>query len=207
MEVIKACEYNRDLRPEISEIFVEGFHQWLKFFSKDKAKLTRAFAHMFNLDVYYVAMDGADVAGITACTDGKTACVHLEKQPLRKHLGFLMGTVTYHILKKQFEEKPYPFEITKGMGTIEFVATSPKYRGKGVATAIISHIVSSTPYTEYVLEVADTNTNAVKLYEKLDFSEFMRVKEPHPKQSGVNYLVYMKKRAMENKEIRIENYY
>lgn len=192
MKIIRAGETDQDIRLDISKVFVDGFHQWLKFFSKDKEKLSKAFAHMFNLDVFYVAMDGDNVAGITACTDGRTPCVKLEKQPLRKHLGFIKGTTTLIILKKQFEEKPYPFEIEKGMGTIEFVATSPKYRGRGVATAIINHIVSATPYSEYVLEVADTNETAVKLYQTLGFTEFMRVKEKHSKQSGVNYLIYMK---------------
>lgn len=192
MITIKACEVNTDIRPQISKVFVDGFHQWLKFFSGDKEKLTRAFAHMFNLDVFYVAMHGGTVAGITACTDGVTKCVHLQIKPLREHLGFIMGTITHSILKKQFEEKPYPFEITPGTGTIEFVATAEGHRGKGVGLAMISHIMVSEPYGEYVLEVADTNEVAVRLYERLGFVEFMRIKEPKSKVSGVNFLVYMK---------------
>jgi ribosomal protein S18 acetylase RimI-like enzyme len=43
-----------------------------------------------------------------------------------------------------------------------------------------------------VLEVADTNLNAVNLYTKLGFKEFKRVEEKHSKASGINYLVYMK---------------
>ena len=78
------------------------------------------------------------------------------------------------------------------MGMVEFVAVSAKYRGQGVATAIMKHIFAVTPYEVYALEVADTNTNAVKLYEKLGYTEFMRIKQKHSKQSGVDYLVYMK---------------
>lgn len=78
------------------------------------------------------------------------------------------------------------------MGTVEFVATSTEYRSKGVASSIINHIFETTPYNEYVLEVADTNEKAVRLYEKLGFSEFMRVKEKHSKQSGINNLLYLK---------------
>lgn len=194
-EVALGREWNENgIQSEISSVFVDGFHQWLKFFSKDKHKLSKALAHMFNLDVFFVAMDGNRVAAITACTDGNTPCVRLQKQPLRRHLGIIMGTITYTILKKQFEEKPYPFKISNGMGTIEFVATAPNHRGAGVGTALITHILSVMPYSEYVLEVADTNTSALKLYAKLGFSEFMRVKEKHSKQSGVNFLVYMKKK-------------
>lgn len=147
---------------------------------------------MFNLDVFYIAVIDGEIAGIAACTDGKVSSVHLKSQELKKHLGFFMRTITYFILKREFEEKLYPFEITKGMGMVEFIAISIKYRGQGVASAIMKHIFDFTPYDVYALEVADTNTNAVKLYKKLGYSEFLRIRQKHSKKSGVNYLVYMK---------------
>lgn len=193
MEIIHSYEFNGDsTKMKISEIFVDGFFQWLNFFSKDKDKLTKAFSHMFNLKVFYIAVIDGEIAGIAACTDGKVSSVQLKSQELKKHLGFFMGSIAYFVLKREFEEKSYPFEITKGMGMVEFVATSAKYRGQGVASAIMTHIFESTPYDVYALEVADTNANAVKLYEKLGYSEFLRVKQKHSKKSGVNYLVYMK---------------
>lgn len=111
---------------------------------------------MFNLDVFYIAVIDGEIAGIAACTDGKVSSVHLKSQELKKHLGFFMRTITYFILKREFEEKLYPFEITKGMGMVEFIATSIKYRGQGVASAIMKHIFDFTPYDVYALEVADT---------------------------------------------------
>ncbi len=192
MRIIRAVEFENDIKMKISEIFVDGFFQWLKFFSKDKDKLTKAFSHMFNTGVFYVAVIDGEVAGIAACTDGKALSVRLESKELKKHLGFFMGTIAYSVLKREFEEKSYPFKIEKGMGMVEFVAVSAKYRGQGVATAIMKHIFAVTPYEVYALEVADTNTNAVKLYEKLGYTEFMRIKQKHSKQSGVDYLVYMK---------------
>ena len=192
MKIIKASEYGNEAKIKISKIFVDGFYQWLKFFSKDKDKLTKAFSHIFNLETFYVAVIDGEIAGMAACTDGKLASVHLDRSELKKHLGFIMGTITFHILKREFEEKTYPFEITRSMGLVEFVATSTNHREKGVASAIMNHIFNSTPYDVYELEVADTNTNAVKLYEKLGYSEFLRIKQKHSKQSGVNNLVYMK---------------
>ncbi|SES03248.1 Acetyltransferase (GNAT) family protein [Gracilibacillus ureilyticus] len=76
--------------------------------------------------------------------------------------------------------------------SIEFVATSSAFRGKGVATAIMSYLLTLHEYDYYILEVADTNTNAVKLYEKLGFMEFKRVKQKFSKKAGINYRVYMK---------------
>jgi ribosomal protein S18 acetylase RimI-like enzyme len=64
--------------------------------------------------------------------------------------------------------------------------------GKGVAYGIINEIIKQTQYEEYILEVADTNCNAVKLYEKIGFMEFKRVKYKYKRQSEINNLIYMK---------------
>jgi ribosomal protein S18 acetylase RimI-like enzyme len=183
-----------DPREQISRIFTEGFYQWLQYFSKDKEKLTFAFEHMFDLSVFYIAVEGTRIAAITALTDGQNAPIKLRARQLRKHLGFVRGTITYFILKGQLQEHKYPFEVAANVGSIEFVATDPACRQKGAAFKLINHIMANNQYNEYILEVADTNTCAVRLYEKLGFCEFHRVKERNTKQSGINFLVYMKKR-------------
>lgn len=61
-----------------------------------------------------------------------------------------------------------------------------------MASAIMKYILDSIHYDVYVLEFAYTNTKAVKLYEKLGYSELLCTKQKHSKQSGVNNLVYMK---------------
>ncbi|HKL60301.1 MAG TPA: GNAT family N-acetyltransferase [Sphaerochaeta sp.] len=192
MKIVGAKSLGNDIKIQMSEIFVDGFYQWLQFFSKDKNKLVKAFSHIFNLDVFYFAVIDGEIAGIIACTDEKMPSVRLNRKEFRKHLGIIRGIITYFMLKREFEDKKYPFEISEGMGMVEFVATSPINRGKGVATAIMNEIILSTVYDEYVLEVADTNTAAIKLYEKLGFKEFLRIKQKHSERSGVNHLVYMK---------------
>lgn len=62
MEYTKAT---KEIKPQISQIFVEGFYQWLRFFSKDKVKLTNAFAHMFNTDCFFIAAENGSVTGIS----------------------------------------------------------------------------------------------------------------------------------------------
>ena len=47
MKVMNAKEIGGDpIRNEISSIFVDGFYKWIKFFSKDKEALKKAFAHI-----------------------------------------------------------------------------------------------------------------------------------------------------------------
>ena len=67
-----------------------------------------------------------------------------------------------------------------------------EHRKKGAASALIQHIYTQPEYKNYILEVADTNTNAVALYKKLGFKEVYR-KALHTgkKYAGLNALVYM----------------
>jgi GNAT superfamily N-acetyltransferase len=205
MEYLRADKLNYDPRPQISRVFVEGFYQWLRYFSKDKEKLARALIHMFDASKFYVAVDGETIAAITAFTDGIHPPIRLDKNDLRSHLGLIGGTFAYSMLKKNLENHPYPFEVTTQMGSIEFVATAPEYRGQGVAADLIRHIMDEMPCSDYILEVADTNKTALRLYERLGFAEFIRVPEKHPKQSGLNYYVYMK-RVQKTKQ-KMEGYH
>jgi ribosomal protein S18 acetylase RimI-like enzyme len=190
MDYIKATN---EMKPQISRVFVDGFYQWLHYFSKDKAKLTRALAHMFNTDCFFVAIENGDVIAITACAAKGQQCVRLKRRVFIKHLGFIRGNIAYAMLHKEFEVKSYPITISENTGAIEFVAVASEHRGKGVAANLIQNIFSVTDFREYILEVADTNTAAVNLYKRLGFSDVLRVPQKHTKQSGINALVYMKK--------------
>lgn len=192
IEIVRANTVGESARSKISDIFVTGFIRWLGYFSKDPQQLSRAFAHMFLLDSFFVALVDGQVAGIAACTDGVSLSVRLNAKELRRHLGLFRGSVAKMVLKSQFENHPYPFTVEPGWGSVEFVVTDAQHRGQGIASAILAHIVRATPFNAYVLEVADTNLPAISLYEKFGFKEFMRVAEPYSKRSGINYLVYMK---------------
>lgn len=67
----------------MSRIFAKGFTQWLVFFSKDKNVIAKAFAHMFILDQFFVAISNGEIAGVMACTDGTKKSVRLDKKELR----------------------------------------------------------------------------------------------------------------------------
>jgi ribosomal protein S18 acetylase RimI-like enzyme len=193
MKYLPADQLGFDAREHVSRVFVIGFYQWLRYFSKDVEQLTRALAHMFDLSKFWVAADGETVAAITACTNGVKPPIRLSRPELRQHLGLLRGQLAYSMLKTHLQEHAYPFALTPQTGSIEFVATAPEYRGKGVAFALLGHVMQACGYAGYVLEVADTNEAAVRLYERLGFKEFQRVPEKHPKQSGLNFYVYMKR--------------
>ncbi len=191
--IVRADMLKIDPREQMSIIFADGFTQWLGFFSTDKGRIARAFAHMFVLDQFYVAVAGDEIAGIASFTDCKTHAVHLNAKELRKHLGLIKGTIAGIVLKKEFEgpiDQP-PADT----GSIGFVGTHPKFRGQGVASQIIRHIVENTPYHTYLIEeVADTNLAAMRLYQKLGFREYKRtrVSPKLAKKIGINYFIALK---------------
>lgn len=192
MELKRADKAGFDLRPQLSYIFVEGFYSWIQHFHKDKEKLKEVFTHIFNLKFFYVAMDGQTVASMVACTHGHTP-INLDRKIFTKILGLIKGNFTYFMLKRHMVRNAYPFSLSPKTGTIEFVATAPEYRQKGLAEKLIKFTMEQNPYNSYVLEVADTNTNAFKLYEKMGFVEMKRIAAPNPKRSGVNNYLYMRK--------------
>lgn len=191
--VIRADKLDFDVRQQMSGIFADGFTQWLIFFSKDKNIIAKAFAHMFVLDQFYVAVKGNNIAGMVACTDCKTLSVKLSKKELRKYLGFFKGSIAAIVLKKEFE-RPF-INSLPDTSSIEFVGTATEYRGQGVASQIIKHIIENTNYREYLIEeVADTNAAAMNLYKKLGFVEYRRkpVAKKIAEKIGVNNFIALK---------------
>ncbi len=80
MEIKRASELGEKAREMVSQAFVDGFGHDLRFFSKDKKKLAKALEHMFNLDVFYVALIDGEVAGITVLSDGHTQSINHDKK-------------------------------------------------------------------------------------------------------------------------------
>lgn len=192
-QIIRADQTELDVRSQMSEIFADGFTQWLGFFSKDRNKIAKAFAHIFVLNQFYLAMSGDEVAAMAACTDGTELSVRLNTKQLIKHLGYYKGILAGLMLKREFQ---VPFKNpTCDKCSIEFVGTAFEFRGQGAASQVITHILESKSYNEYLIEeVADTNIPAMKLYEKLGFKEYKRKAFPEKlaKKNGINHLISLR---------------
>ncbi|MEV5998186.1 GNAT family N-acetyltransferase [Streptomyces griseomycini] len=191
IEVVHAAELGESYRRAIAEVFVDGFGPDFSYFSKDSAKLLDALEHALVLDVFHVALIGGRPAGITACTDGRQLSLRHDRRELRRHLGLYKGTIADIGFRREFC-KPLPY-AKGGTASLEFVATGTKYRGRGVATTLLTHLLTLPQYDEYVLvDISDVNTAALRLYEKLGFREFKRTRVRHTKQTGINYYISMR---------------
>lgn len=190
IDVVPAREL--EAAPEtISRIFVECFGQHFGAFARDPERLVRAFAHTFVVDLFYVAIRDGEPAGIAACTDGVQRCVRSDGPTMRRELGTLRGTAAHLVFRSQFS-RPIP-DPRPRQGSIEFVATAARHRGKGVASALISRLHRLPQYDSFVLsEVADTNTAALRVYRRLGYTEYARRPVRHGRWSGVNAYVSLR---------------
>jgi ribosomal protein S18 acetylase RimI-like enzyme len=159
-------------------VFVDAFGPDFTYFSEAPRILADAFEHMLVLDVFHVALLHGEPAGIAACTDGRQQSAVPRGKHLRRHLGLVKGTIGAVALRREFAGG-VP-DATDRTASIEFVGTASRFQGKGVATALITHLLALPQCREYVLEtVSDINSPALNLYRKLGFVEYNRVRVKH----------------------------
>jgi len=191
IEIVAARKLGAGGRRVITEVFVDAFGPDFAYFSEDPRLLADAFEHMPVLDVFHVALLDGEPAGIAACTDGRQQSLVPRGKPLRRHFGLVKGTIAAVVLTREFSGG-VP-DATDETASIEVVGTASRFKGKGVATAIITHLLALPQYREYVLEaVSDINTPALNLYEKLGFVEYKRVPVSHTKRTGINHYISLK---------------
>ncbi len=186
VHIRKAKETDRN---NIALCIAEGFEKDFSIFCKDNQKVADAIAAGLNLERFYVADINGTIAGVLAVSDCNGRAARAEKVSLKKHFGFLKGVISTFVLKKEFEKQlEYPV-IT---GYIEFVAVRKKYRRQGIAATMLQESMMLTNYQDFVLDVTDTNDNAIQCYTRIGFEEFKRIPEKHGKQKGFNERIFMR---------------
>jgi ribosomal protein S18 acetylase RimI-like enzyme len=175
------------------EIFAASFYELLSFISPEIEVIADTLEHSFLLEHYYAGLLDDNVVGIVACSTHTERAHRFNRVQLIKKSGLIKGNLAYVRLRKHFEN-------LKGLRPhqccIEWVATDSAYRGKGVSRKMQQYLLEELPYEEYVLEVANTNYSAIRLYEKLGFVVYERKTQKNNKrQSEFNEIVYMKKLA------------
>ena len=190
MEIKKAIEFGDNMRQKISELYVDGFYDIaLKHFSKDKEILKQAFSSMFPIEYFYVAVVDNEIAGMVACLGRGNICLNIDKKIFVKYFGKFMGFLAYFTNKQYIKNLPI-HKMDNETAVIEYVVTDTKYKGRGVASALIKHIFALPEYKHFLIEVADTNPGAFALYKKLGFIETHRKK--YMPGSGINYWIHLK---------------
>lgn len=189
--VERGDELGEEYRRRITEVYVRSFAEDFVAFSRDTGKLTGAFEHMMLLERFYIALVDGEPAGLASLTEGDQTLFAPRWREIRRHLGLARGLLGYTVIRRWFMRA---FDGARpGLAEIGFVATEPAHQGRGVATALLRHLLALPGYREYVLEdIKDTNTSALGLYAKLGFTAYRRRKVRFARRAGFTELVSMR---------------
>ncbi|GAA4286504.1 N-acetyltransferase [Georgenia daeguensis] len=184
-------ELGEAYRRRVTEVYVRSFGQDFVAFSRDTGALADAFEHMLLLDRFYVALVDGDPAGLASLTEGDQTVFAPRWREIRRHLGPVRGLLCYVVIRRWFMK---PSDGARpGLAEIGFVATEPAHQGRGVATALLRHLLALPAYREYVLEdIKDTNAPALGLYAKLGFTVYKRRKVRFARRAGFSELLSMR---------------
>lgn len=172
---------------QAAAVYVDGFYKQLSSLTKDRAKLIRFIAASFVTRRFFVAVVDGRVVAIAAYSTEYQDAQKFDKDTLRE-LGWLKGWLI--ALGANTKTRKIP----NHQCLIESVTTANNYRGQGIARQLLTHMVNLKEFEEYTLEVVDTNTHAVQLYERLGFEVTRKVKKwLFRKRAGYNETWVMKK--------------
>lgn len=178
-------------RRRITEVYVRGFADDFVAFSRDTGKLADAFEHMLLLERFYIALVDGEPVGLASLTEGDQTLFAPRWREIRRHLGLVRGTLGYVVIRSWF--MGVTDGARPGLAEIGFVATEPAFQGRGVATALLRHLLELPEYREYVLEdIKDTNASALSVYAKLGFTVYKHRKVRFARRVGFTELVSMK---------------
>lgn len=178
-------------RRRIAEVYVRAFADDFRAFSRDPEKLADAFEHMLLLERFHVALVDGEPAGLASLTEGDETLFAPRWAEIRRHLGPVRGRLASEVIRRWFMP-PSP-DARPGRAEIGFVATEPAFQGRGVATALLRHLLALPDYREYVLEdIKDTNAAALHVYGKLGFTIYKRRPQRFAKRAGFSELVSMR---------------
>ena len=176
-------------RSEIALCIAEGFKKDFDVLCKNTHTVAAAISTGIQISKFYVAESENEVVGVVAVSDCNGRAAVTDIASYKKNFGFIKGNIANLVLKEEFES---PLDYPPTTGYIEFVAVRNAHQRKGIATSILRESMMQRSYEDYVLDVTDVNTAAIRCYSALGFKEFKRVKEKHSKQKGFSAKIYMR---------------
>ncbi|GAK42959.1 hypothetical protein TCA2_5453 [Paenibacillus sp. TCA20] len=174
INIVRLTELTEQQLQQAADVYVNSYYNELTSMTKDKMMLRKIIKESFVADQFYAAIIDGQVVGIMAYSTSITRSQYFDKEFLKSILGNVQGSVVHYFLAKQFH---IPAPIYREECFLEAVATDPMYRGRGIATSMLLHLMHHLPYRVFKLEVVDTNHAARSIYEKHGFHIYKAVKQ------------------------------
>ncbi|MCI9128271.1 MAG: GNAT family N-acetyltransferase [Eubacterium sp.] len=186
---INIRQANENDRNDIALCIAEGFKKDFDVLCKNTHTVATAINTGIQISKFYVAESQNKVVGVVAISDCNGRAVVTDISSYKKNFGFIKGNIANLVLKEEFESS---LDYPPTTGYIEFVAVRNTHQRKGIATFMLKESMTQSSYEDYVLDVTDVNTAAIRCYSALGFKEFKRVEEKHSKQKGFSAKIYMR---------------
>jgi len=160
------CELDEKQVNQAITVFVEGFYNVFSSIFKDKEKLHKLFKYSFDYDMAYAYLQDGEAIGFLGLANYRKRPVVLNKEVFMEMMGGFAGKVSYKAISAALG-KP---NITDPQDIcIDYIATSPEHRSKGIGTEFIRFMRDNLDYKHIKLEVFSKNTRAKAFYEREGF--------------------------------------
>ena len=175
---------------QIALTIAHSFKNDFSNFAKNIDNMAKVFESGVDIPRFVVAEKNSKIVGIIGRGDCNGRALNVSKKACRKHLGFIRGSIAFMVFKEEFMQ---PLICPATTGYIDLVGVLEEARGQGIAKAMLRKTVEYNPeYAEFILNVTDINTGAIKLYEGFGFAEFERKPYKWAKQAGFKEKIWMR---------------
>jgi ribosomal protein S18 acetylase RimI-like enzyme len=189
IEIKKLSDLDEKQVNQSVEVFVEGFYFTLKSLSKDKEKLHKLFKNSFDYNMTYACLQDGEAVGFVGLANDQKRPTKLDKEIFIEIMGGFAKKLSYKAASAGFER---PKAIGPQDIYIDYIATSPEHRSKGIGTQLIEFVRDTLDSKHIELETYAKNTRAIALYERLGF-KVTRVKKSFiMRLKGFGNMVYMR---------------
>ena len=168
-KIFKLSELNEVQVRQATAICVEGLYNIFSIISKDKNLLTELFMDSFDYDMCYAYLcDGEAVGFIGLGNSSKRAAANMKLETFERLLGKRMAK---NIFAGVSNGMAVPKVKSENEIEIDYLATAPHFRGKGIGKQLILYVFDNLHYESCTLEVYSKNLKAIKFYERLGFKQ------------------------------------
>jgi ribosomal protein S18 acetylase RimI-like enzyme len=156
-----------ELHHQAAIICCEGFLSPIEWLFGSKQKAIAVLEHSFDSELGVIAQLQGQLVGFVGLKYENRPFLKFERSHCIRELGLLRGLLAFLILNNISPTKPLSDEVY-----IAVLVVDASMRGKGIGSLLMQaafDIAQKNQCTAVVLDVANTNPDARRLYERLGF--------------------------------------
>ena len=176
---------------QTAALLVDSFFSMFKGITKERELLQRLFIPCMQLDLIYVLLKEERVAGLIAVSDSRRRASGMNEERGVSVFGRVKGKILAWQLGKMLS---IPAVKGERSGYVDFIATSPESRRKGVGGQLLTFAEAGLDFDELYLDVLKDNLPAVSLYEKMGYRTETMKRSILMRLAGIKAMYIMKKK-------------